>query len=266
MFVYRLAFGSGQLSLWHFRKVSYDTIQYWNDTERLSLTVFPAKLLPPVASKFSSIRDLQDALTNVLSFASYYGSPAFQQFAHAAKSFMESGLRLLQVSDADTPALHEWFDSQFQGFTLDLILDIQQHREPPRHVVSHHCFDTSGSRFSSLLLRLHAARSSPPPIPAAFPAAGKKQYCKQNSSTQQGRLPPMPDNLQRHVPKQDGHPCCLRALCNAGCNAKVKDGCCGMGSYKKAHFKPPSLNKGLAQWAANRWGGFAKDNVDLLQA
>ena len=272
MFVYRLAFGSGQLSVWHFRKVSELELKHWNDTSRLSLTVFPAKLLPPPAGTFKSIRDLQDALTNILTFASYYGSASFQQFAHAAKTFLDTGIRQLQVTDLDTPTLLEWFDDQFQFFTMELFLDIQQHRDPPRHVVAHYCFDTSGTKFSTLLLRMHASRSTGgvdmrseirlqvQAELAASRSAGKWKNKQEGS----GPLAPMPDNLQRLVPKHEGKPCCLRALCKQGCRSKLDNGTCGFGSLKKLHFAPEKLDNALAQWASKRWGGFKSEHAHLL--
>ena len=214
MFTYRLAFGSGQLSLWHFRKVTDSLIRTWNDTDRVSLTTFPAKLLPPPVGKLTSLRDLQDALTNFQSFANYYGSASLQQFAHAARSFLDAGLRQLHVVDSDTSTLLQWYDSQFQQFSTELFLDIQQHRDPPRHVVAHYCFDPSGPRFSTLLLHLTSARSLPPPSPPAVsspPAtesATKNQQRGRHGGPTSNPLPPMPENLQRLVPKQDGVPCC----------------------------------------------------------
>ena len=278
MFVYRLAFGSGQLSVWHFRKVSEYELKHWNDTSRLSLTVFPAKLLPPPVGTFNSIRDLQDALTNILTFASYYGSASFQQFAHAAKTFLDTGIRQLQVTDLDAPTLLEWFDDQFQFFTMELFLDIQQHRDPPRHVVAHYCFDTSGTKFSTLLLRMHASRSNgvskfsevdmraeirqqvQAELASSRPAGKWK-----NKHEGAGPPAPMPDNLQRLVPKQDGKPCCLRALCKQGCRNKLDNGMCGFGPLKKLHFAPAKLDKALAQWASKRWGGFKSEHAHLLQ-
>ena len=105
MFTYRLAFGTGQLSLWHFRKVSDITIRTWNDVERVSLTTFPAKLLPPAVDTLKSIRELQDALTNFQTFANYYGSASLQQFAHAACGFLDAGLHQLHVNDSDACTL-----------------------------------------------------------------------------------------------------------------------------------------------------------------
>ena len=92
MFHFRLAFGSGQLSLWHFRKASQSQLETWNDTTSLSLTLFPRKLTPPAAQQFQTLTELHDALSNIHKVSCYYGSGSYQQFTHAAKHFFEHSL------------------------------------------------------------------------------------------------------------------------------------------------------------------------------
>ena len=90
MFLYRMAFGTGRLSLWHFRKVSQHTLETWNDATPLSLTVFPKKLTPPPAELFTQLIDLRDALENMHKMAAFYGSVTLQVFTNAAKHFFDS--------------------------------------------------------------------------------------------------------------------------------------------------------------------------------
>ena len=147
---------------------------------------------------------------------------------------------------------------------MELFLDIQQHRDPPRHVVAHYCFDPSGVRFNTLLLRLTSARTAHPAstdIKAKIQAQVRAELVSnprakrvKSGGPSNNPLSPMPDNLQRQVPKQEGVPCCLRALCNSGCNSKLKDNHCGSGTFKKCHFIPDTLGKPLAQFASKRWG------------
>ena len=195
---------------------------------------------------FFSIRDLQDALTNFQSVANYCGSASLQQFAHAARGFLDTGPRQLHMVDSDASTLLQWYDNQFQHFWTELFLYMQQHRDPPRHVVTHDYFDPSGTRFNTLLLRLSSARSlaslpSSLDVKAEIHAQNQADLASNSRKPQRVEkrgvnntpVPPMPKNVQRLIPKQKAVPCCLRALWKTGHNSKLKDDHCGSSTFKK---------------------------------
>ena len=269
MFHYRLAFGSGQLSLWHFRKTSSSQLETWNAKDPISLTVFPAKSTPPVAQSFDTITELRDALSNIHKVACFYGSATYQQFTHAAKHFLDQGLDQADLTDADAKDLLRWFNLQFQSFSAALYLDIQQHRVPPQHIVAFHCFDTTSSRYSDLLLKLQIQRTSrmttaiqaqvAEQVASAMGSSVPRHVVHQRNQPSGFRNPsqgnnvpgPMPPATMRAVPKHDGLPCCLRALTTRGCVARVTNGRCGSGALQKAHFVPSNLPGPVKSWMIN---------------
>ena len=278
---YRMAFGSGQLSLWHFRKVSRSTLDTWNDKDSLSLTVFPAKLTPPTAGAFTSLADLRDALDNKHKIACHYGSATLQLFTHAAKTFFHQSMHQANLTDADTEALTKWFNLQFKGFATALYLDIQQRREPPLHVVAHHCFQSSSNRFADLLLQLqvhrtaHASTNMKAEVLAQVNAALGHQHGPnraaparavrfQAPNSVNGPAPPsMPPQVERAIPKQNGLPCCLRNLTTRGCSAPLRDGKCGQGSLKKAHFVPTTLPTVVKDYIIQKWTALKPAHANL---
>ena len=267
MFHFRLAFGSGQLSLWHFRKASQFQLETWNDREPLSLTTFPAKLTPPAAQQFQTLAELRDALTNIHKVACFYGSATYQQFTHAAKHFFDHSLEKTQLTDADVNDLLRWYNLQFQEFATTLYMDIHQHRAPPLHVVSFHCFDTSSSKYADLLLNLQGQRTlrmhdtirsqvaeqviAALGTSAQYGASIPSAETSRPRGNRQHNPSAMPQHLQRAIPKQRGVSCCLRALTTQGCLSRLVGDRCGSGSLRKAHFVPTSLPADVKAWMVN---------------
>ena len=228
-----LAFGTGQLSVWHFRKVSKRVVDSWNDELRLSTTLFPAKLSPPADGTFSTLLELKLAVENLHKYSAYLGSPCFHAFSTA------------------------------------LYVDIQQCREPPHHISAFKCFEATGHRYGDLLLQLQVHRNG---IERATIKAELRQELglgtnnyPARTQVQGGTTPrfsanpvhpaaaPMPPAIEALIPKQSGIPCCLKNLTVKGCTSRLMGNKCGNGSWKKAHFEP-KLPESVKTWMRTRWG------------